>query len=50
MLEEKRGVRDSFLGGIMIGAENATSSRGERTRVAYFLGDERLGITENGMF
>jgi hypothetical protein len=41
-------MHGSFLGGIMIGVGKATSSRGANARVAYFLGDERLGITETG--
>jgi hypothetical protein len=34
----------------MLGVGKVTSSRGENLRVAYFLGDGRLGITETGCF
>ena len=46
------GMRDSFLGSIMIGVGRATSSRGQSARVAYFLGflgNSRPGTTENQM-
>ena len=43
-------MHGSFFGGIMIGGRKATSWGGESARVAYFLGDGRLGITETGCF
>jgi hypothetical protein len=43
-------MREASLWGIMIGVGTATSSRGERSTVAYFPGAGRLGITETGCF
>jgi hypothetical protein len=41
-------MRDASVGCIMLGVEKAASSGGERARVAYFLEDGRLSITETG--
>jgi hypothetical protein len=43
-------MQDSFMGGIMIGAGKATSSRGKGARVAYYFGEGQLGVIETGWF